>query len=400
MPIHHRQSLLHLILLFAACALLRAPVVQAKTASGPFYTAGTPFLGAAAREAAPRLGLPPSTTMQASDVPDANNRQLHPTEIQWIRQNAKRFAQRMNGGQEPTAEQIAAAEQRLAQQAFREVQFGVKGETDIAAQTFLKKETQGMLLPGDPNVPRQNVGYMFYATPEQKANAGMYAMQVRSDPSALAFYSKNGITQPTLQQIVNAATNDSAQRSVVAQRTVLAAVAAGTLTLVPGLSGVAAEMTAFAKNPVGYCLVNPAGCMVAGEAVAYTAAGMPQPTSGVPAKAVTAGANSAERMLWGSWKDYPKVTIEGRTYAQVGDRLYTEHAVNRMQPSGLGAPAGELSPGRNISPNIVDEVIGSGQPTHTVVDGVSRTVYWSGNVGVVTENGGKLVVTILRRGSQ
>ena len=30
--------------------------------------------------------------------------------------------------------------------------------------------------------------------------------------------------------------------------------------------------------------------MVAGEAVAYTAAGMPQPTSGVPAKAVTAGA--------------------------------------------------------------------------------------------------------------
>ena len=71
-----------------------------------------------------------------------------------------------------------------------------------------------------------------------------------------------------------------------------------------------------------------------------------------------------------------------------------------MQPSGLGAPAGELSPGRNVSANIADYVIRTGQPTHAVVDGVSRTVYWSGNVGVVTENGGKLVVTILRRGSQ
>jgi filamentous hemagglutinin len=136
------------------------------------------------------------------------------------------------------------------------------------------------------------------------------------------------------------------------------------------------------------------------DVAAGTAAGVP--LTGVPVPHAvpstgTAGTKSVERTLWGSWNDYPKVKIEGKTYAQVGDRLYTEHAVNRMQPSGLGAPAGELSPGRNISPDIVNEVISSGQPTYAVVDGVSRTVYWSGNVGVVTENDGNLVVTILRR---
>ncbi len=32
--------------------------------------------------------------------------------------------------------------------------------------------------------------------------------------------------------------------------------------------------------------------------------------------------------------------------------------------------------------------------------GVTRTTYWSGDVGVVTENNGNLVVTILRRSGQ
>lgn len=71
-----------------------------------------------------------------------------------------------------------------------------------------------------------------------------------------------------------------------------------------------------------------------------------------------------------------------------------------MQPFGLGAPAGEKVPSRNVSLNLVDDVIRSGQPVHTIVDGVPRTVYWSGNVGVVTEDSGKLVITILRRGSE
>jgi len=117
-------------------------------------------------------------------------------------------------------------------------------------------------------------------------------------------------------------------------------------------------------------------------------------------------ANSGERLLWGPWKDYQKVTIEGREYAQIGDRLYTEHAVNRVQPSGsrYSGGSGELGSGqvysgrdagRSISPNLVDDVIRNGiQNTVTMPNGVTRTVHTSGTVQVVTELNGKLVVTV------
>jgi hypothetical protein len=112
------------------------------------------------------------------------------------------------------------------------------------------------------------------------------------------------------------------------------------------------------------------------------------------------GSAFGTNIVWGSWKDYPKVTSNGNQYAQVGDRLYSQHAVDRMQPSGLGIPVGADAPGRNISPNIVDYVIRTGEKTVTnTAEGVQRTIHWSGNVGVVTENSGKIVVTVLRRGS-
>ena len=38
--------------------------------------------------------------------------------------------------------------------------------------------------------------------------------------------------------------------------------------------------------------------------------------------------------------------------------------------------------------------------TTTTVNGVARTVYNGGSVSVVTENGGRTVVTILRNSSQ
>ena len=68
-----------------------------------------------------------------------------------------------------------------------------------------------------------------------------------------------------------------------------------------------------------------------------------------------------------------------------------------MQPSGLGSPAGTVGAGRNISPNIVEHTIQNGTKTSSMVNGVKRTVYWSGDVGVVTERNSKVVVTILRR---
>ncbi|HEU4963416.1 MAG TPA: hypothetical protein VFV52_06075 [Bacilli bacterium] len=44
---------------------------------------------------------------------------------------------------------------------------------------------------------------------------------------------------------------------------------------------------------------------------------------------------NSNKLFWGSWSDYPKVKVNGREYAQIGERLYTHHAVDRMQPSGM-----------------------------------------------------------------
>lgn len=68
-----------------------------------------------------------------------------------------------------------------------------------------------------------------------------------------------------------------------------------------------------------------------------------------------------------------------------------------MQLSELGFPAGTVRTSRYISPNIVEHTIQNGTKTSSMVNGVKRTVYWSGDVGVVTERNSKIVVTILRR---
>ena len=90
--------------------------------------------------------------------------------------------------------------------------------------------------------------------------------------------------------------------------------------------------------------------------------------------------------------------VNGREYAQVGNRLCSRHAVDRRQPRGLGAPAGATSAGRSISPNFVEDVIRTGSTRDVIVDGVTRTIYSSGSVQVVTEQGGRIVVTVLTHG--
>jgi hypothetical protein len=67
-----------------------------------------------------------------------------------------------------------------------------------------------------------------------------------------------------------------------------------------------------------------------------------------------------------------------------------------MQPSGLGAPAGTVGAGRNITPNMVEAVIANGTLTNVISNGMPRTIYTAGNVSVVTENSGRTIVTILR----
>jgi len=138
---------------------------------------------------------------------------------------------------------------------------------------------------------------------------------------------------------------------------------------------------------------------VAGKVITKTVgkAALKDAQNAVKEAAKNAGKGTRNGLEWNSWQSYQKQNIGGRQYARIGDRLYSQHAVDRMQPSGLGSPAGTVGAGRNISPNIVEDVIKNGIKESSVSNGIKRTVYWSGDVGVVTERGGKVVVTILRR---
>ena len=132
-----------------------------------------------------------------------------------------------------------------------------------------------------------------------------------------------------------------------------------------------------------------------------------------------------ERLLWGSWNDYPKVTRTGpngpQEYAQIGDRLYSQHAVARMQPSGQryssGVPTEGTTPpltgnsppyvnqpgiqsfdgtqnvrGRSISPNHVEDIIGNTPPTINPTNG--NRSYSSGDVLVVTSSEGRVITIV------
>ena len=115
-------------------------------------------------------------------------------------------------------------------------------------------------------------------------------------------------------------------------------------------------------------------------------------------KASTEGAGDAGKIPWDSWQGYEKVTQNGKTYANVGNRLYSEHAVNRMQPSGnrFGINIYEglngEDYGRSIAPQYVEDVINSVKPVFQPRTG--NYSYALGNVEVIVNPQGA-VVTIL-----
>jgi hypothetical protein len=181
---------------------------------------------------------------------DANNRQLHPTEIKWIKQNAQRFAKQQGISEEE-------AEKRLSQQANRQAQAGAAAPEDSSARDFLKQAGR-QLLPADPATPELGLGYLFFATPEQKNNPLMYvdSLIVYAD-----FYRKNDIRIPSAQQIAAAAAKDWQQRDRIAQLTVGA-------TAVSGLVALAGTAPALA----GWILANPDKAVQTGLITAETGA--------------------------------------------------------------------------------------------------------------------------------
>jgi hypothetical protein len=102
---------------------------------------------------------------------------------------------------------------------------------------------------------------------------------------------------------------------------------------------------------------------------------------------------------WGSWNDYQKVTVNGQKYAVVGGRLYSRHAVDRMQPSGnryggnsqIYQAGGDY--GRSVSPTYVESVI---QQVNPVVQENGNLSYTHGSLQVITNPQG-YVVTIITK---
>ena len=96
--------------------------------------------------------------------------------------------------------------------------------------------------------------------------------------------------------------------------------------------------------------------------------------------------------VWDSWNNYEKVTVNGKTYARVGDTLYSHHAVDRLQPSGFGNQFRiPDSSGRSFAPNYVNYVIDSSSPVYQAKSG--NFLYKNGNIQVVTNKYG-MVVTV------
>jgi hypothetical protein len=131
---------------------------------------------------------------------------------------------------------------------------------------------------------------------------------------------------------------------------------------------------------------------------------LPEAFRGLSTKQVATEVNIASRgkIPWGSWNDYKKVIMEvdGRpqTYAKVGDRLYSRHAVDRMQPSGyrfrepdpIRIAGGSYDYGRSVSPEYVEIVLKNATP----IPSEGLLSYRFGDLEIITNNIGA-VVTIM-----
>ena len=93
------------------------------------------------------------------------------------------------------------------------------------------------------------------------------------------------------------------------------------------------------------------------------------------------------KILWDSWENYEKVYSNGQEYAKVGNRLYSRHAVNRLQPSGnrfgpniyQGLNGGNY--GRSVAPQFVEDILETVKP---VLQENGNLAYTSGSIKVIT----------------
>ncbi|VVE50302.1 tRNA nuclease CdiA-2 [Pandoraea eparura] len=141
---------------------------------------------------------------------DRFNRQLHLDEKQWINDRESAYAKKYG----LTPEQ---ARDELTMQANLQVQSGTPATWNQRASDFLR-QAHGML-PADGN---SGPGYMFFATPEQKANVDMYAKH---------YANGTGMNTPGGQAIKDSMSREQAYRDAYAKGTIGAAAGAATIAI-------------------------------------------------------------------------------------------------------------------------------------------------------------------------
>ena len=100
--------------------------------------------------------------------------------------------------------------------------------------------------------------------------------------------------------------------------------------------------------------------------------------------------------MWDSWQNCDKITQNGQVYAKIGNRLYTKHAVDRMQPSGnrfgVNIEQAGGDHGRSVAPQFIEDVIASSKPDYQPINDTYRHV--SGSLKVILNSKGAVVTVI------
>ncbi|WP_332609744.1 toxin glutamine deamidase domain-containing protein [Achromobacter sp. ESBL13] len=243
------------------------------------------------------------------------NRQLHPSETEWIEKNAKLYASRKGIPEEDAIKQLAA-------QAYRQVQTGTEGAWDAEAQAFLK-QAHGMLPDG---------GYMFYAPPFQRNDSAMYAENL---PMLADFYAKNGLQFPAEGKVVDAATRNAQSLNLMSN-----------LTFTAGGVSAALALAGLPPTLISWAFANPADAVTIGVISAETAAaiqsGAVLPTSvlvglrNVPGKALGAKATGVADETAGSIRNVnPGYPDAGRTHNCVNCSIATDATLTGNPASAL-----------------------------------------------------------------
>ncbi len=178
---------------------------------------------------------------------DANNRLLHANEIGLIKVRTKDFAKRLNGGKEPTQQQVDQAETRLLDQADRNVNQHSDLRLDGVANQFLTDLKRELVKAGQDHLP--NGGQYFFASPGEYFDDTGYIETLNTPLGQQAYAKINGGQFGTyLPQYYYAQGIVDANKE--AKRQLIAGAVGGAVALAPAI--------------VTVCLANPVACNQAG----------------------------------------------------------------------------------------------------------------------------------------